>query len=182
MEGTLLYAEILRDPNMELDMSIARGYINIGHLASTNAGPPLETAFTRNSYLQSSAAQATQTATIHASTMSLNGKVALVTGGGKNLGADTARQLAKEGATLAIHYNSAKSKAETEAFVAELQKNGTTASIHVGDLTKAAAAEKLFSEVVQQHGKVDIMVNTVGMVLKKPIVEISEAEYDVMFA
>ncbi|KAK4620063.1 Hydroxynaphthalene reductase-like protein Arp2 [Fulvia fulva] len=114
--------------------------------------------------------------------MSLSGKVALVTGGGKNLGADTARQLAKEGATLAIHYNSAKSKAETEAFVAALQKDGTKASIHVGDLTSAAAAEKLFSEVTQQHGKVDIMVSTVGMALKKPIVEISKAEYDVMFA
>lgn len=114
--------------------------------------------------------------------MSLNGKVALVTGGGKNLGADTARELAKEGAALAIHYNSPKSKSETEAFVEELRKGGTKASIHVGDLTRASAVEKLFSEVLQQHGKLDILVNTVGMVLKKPIVEVSEEEYDTMFA
>lgn len=114
--------------------------------------------------------------------MSLNGKVALVTGGGKNLGADTARELAKEGAALAIHYNSQKSKAETEAFVKELQAGGTKASIHVGDLTRASACEKLFAEVLQAHGKIDILVNTVGMVLKKPIVDISEQEYDTMFA
>lgn len=112
----------------------------------------------------------------------LKGKVALVTGGGKNLGAETARELAKEGATLAIHYNSSKSKSETEAFANELQKSGIKVSVHVGDLTSAKACEKLFQEVKQQHGKVDIMVNTVGMVLKKPIVDISEEEYDTMFA
>lgn len=114
--------------------------------------------------------------------MSLTGKVALVTGGGKNLGAETARELAKEKATLAIHYNSPKSKDETETFVAELRQSGITASIHAGDLTSAAACEKLFAEVLQQHGRVDILVNTVGMVLKKPIVEIDEEEYDTMFA
>jgi len=74
----------------------------------------------------------------------LQGKVALVTGGGKNLGAETARELAKEGVTLAIHYNSAKSKSETETFANELQKNGTKVSVHVGDLTTASACEKLF--------------------------------------
>lgn len=114
--------------------------------------------------------------------MSLKGKVALITGGGKNLGAETARELATQEATLAIHYNSAKSQKETEALVAELRGNGIKASVHVGDLTTAAGCQKLFEEVLQEHGKVDILVNTVGMVLKKPIVEVSEEEYDVMFA
>lgn len=60
--------------------------------------------------------------------------------------------------------------------------SGIKVSIHVGDLTTAAAVEKLFSEVLAEHKKLDIVVNTVGMVLKKPITDISEAEYDKMFA
>lgn len=60
--------------------------------------------------------------------------------------------------------------------------SGIKVSVHEGDLTTAAAVEKLFSEVLAQHKKIDIVVNTVGMVLKKPITEISESEYDKMFA
>lgn len=134
--------------------------------------------------------------------MSLQGKVALITGGGKNLGAgkhcllsshpheafftnhstETARELAKEKATLAIHYNSPQTKDATLKFVQELNNAGITTSVHSGDLTTAAACENLFQEVLATHGKVDILVNTVGMVLKKPIIEISESEYDTMFA
>lgn len=135
-------------------------------------------------------------------TMSLKGKVALVTGGGKNLGAgmsshttmyrrhdandgpECARELAREGASLALHYNSPKSKDETVRFSEEITKAypSIRVSIHAGDLGTAAAVEKLFADVISQHKKIDIVVNTVGMVLKKPITEISEAEYDKMFA
>ena len=97
---------------------------------------------------------------------------------------ECARDLAKDGANLALHYNSAKSKDETEKFRDELEKahSGIKVSIHAGDLTTASAVEKLFKEVLSEHKKLDIVVNTVGMVLKKPITEISEAEYDKMFA
>lgn len=49
-------------------------------------------------------------------------------------------------------------------------------------MTTSAAVESLFEDIITQHGKLNIVVNTVGMVLKKPIVEISEAGYDAMFA
>lgn len=116
--------------------------------------------------------------------MSLRGKTALITGGGKNLGAEIARSLAQEGAHLALHYNSQSSKDETARLKEELLKahGNLTISIHHGDLTTGAAVEGLFKDAVAEHGKLDIVVNTVGMVLKKPIVEISEAEYDTMFA
>lgn len=98
--------------------------------------------------------------------------------------AESARELAKDGANLALHYNSPKSKDETLQFRDELVKahSGIKVSIHVGDLTTAAAVEKLFQDVLTEHKKIDIVVNTVGMVLKKPITDISEAEYDKMFA
>lgn len=116
--------------------------------------------------------------------MSLQGQTALITGGGKNLGAEIARDLAKQGANLALHYNSPSSKDSASELKDELQSTykDLTISIHQGDLTTGAAVEKLFKDAVAQHGKVNIVVNTIGMVLKKAITDISEAEYDTMFA
>lgn len=116
--------------------------------------------------------------------MSLRGQTALITGGGKNLGAEIARSLAKEGANLVLHYNSSPSEDSTAALKDELLSTykDSIISTHQGDLTTGTAVEKLFKEAVAQHGKVNIVVNTVGMVLKKAIAEISEAEYDTMFA
>lgn len=116
--------------------------------------------------------------------MSLQGQTALITGGGKNLGAAIARDLANEGANLALHYNSPGSKEEAFRLKDELTaaRGGIKVSVHQGDLTVGAAVEKLFADAVAEHGRLNIVVNTIGMVLKKPIVEISEEEYDAMFA
>lgn len=58
----------------------------------------------------------------------------------------------------------------------------TEVLFYAGDLTTAAAVDKLFANVLKDFGRIDIVVNTIGMVLKKPISEISEPEYDKMFA
>lgn len=116
--------------------------------------------------------------------MSLQGKVALVTGGAKNLGAEIARQLAGQGANLALHYNSAKSKTDADALGQEFASKYPKIKVkfYQGDLTTEAAVEKLFQSAKGDFGQIDIVVNTVGKVLKKPIAEITEAEYDSMFA
>jgi NAD(P)-dependent dehydrogenase (short-subunit alcohol dehydrogenase family) len=118
------------------------------------------------------------------SIMSLHGQTALITGGGKNLGAQIAREIANEGVNLALHYNSPNSKDETLRFKDELMKahKNIKVSVHAGDLTTGAAVEKLFKDAVAEHGKLNIVINTVGMVLKKPMTDVSEAEYDTMFA
>lgn len=114
---------------------------------------------------------------------SIKGKTVLVTGGAKNLGGLIARDLAAHGAkAIAIHYNSAASKADADATVAALQAAGAKAVALQGDLTSAAAMEKLFADAIAAVGKPDIAINTVGKVLKKPFTEISEAEYDEMSA
>lgn len=113
--------------------------------------------------------------------MSLAGKVALVTGGVKNLGAQVARELAGQGASLALHYHSANSQSDATKIEAEL-KGTVKVATYQADLTSAAACTKLFEDTVRDFGKVDIVVNTVGKVLKKPITEITEEEYDSMFA
>lgn len=116
--------------------------------------------------------------------MSLQGKVALITGGAKNLGAEIAKELAPLGAGLALHYNSAKSKNEAAKLEKELREKFPRSKVrfYQADLTTEAAVDGLFASVAADFGRVDIVVNTVGKVLKKPIAEVSEAEYDEMFA
>ena len=114
---------------------------------------------------------------------SINGKVVLIAGGAKNLGGLVARDLAAHGAkAVAIHYNSAASKADADATVAAIEAAGARGVALQGDLTTAGAIEKLFADAVAAVGKPDIAINTVGKVLKKPFVEVTEAEYDEMAA
>jgi len=116
--------------------------------------------------------------------MSLKGQVALVTGGAKNLGAQIALELAPLGVDLALHYNSPKTKEEALKLEATFKREfpSTKVVFYPADLTTAAAVDKLFADVLEDFGRIDIVVNTIGMVLKKSISEVSEAEYDKMFA
>ena len=114
---------------------------------------------------------------------SIRGKVVLIAGGAKNLGGLIARDLAAQGArAIAIHYNSAASTAQAEATVAAIERTGAKAVALQGDLTTAGAMERLFTDAVAAVGRPDIAINTIGKVLKKPMADISEAEYDDMAA
>ncbi|WP_321883934.1 SDR family oxidoreductase [Burkholderia cepacia] len=113
----------------------------------------------------------------------INGKTVLIAGGAKNLGGLIARDLASRGAkAVAIHYNSAGSKAEADASVSAIKAAGAEAAAFQADLTSAGAVEKLFADTIAAFGRPDIAINTVGKVLKKPFTEITEAEYDEMTA
>lgn len=114
---------------------------------------------------------------------SIKGKTIIIAGGAKNLGGLIARDFAAHGAkAIAIHYNSAATRADADATVAAIKAAGAEAAAFQADLTTAGAAEKLFADVVATLGRPDIAINTVGKVLKKPIVDITEAEYDEMSA
>jgi NAD(P)-dependent dehydrogenase (short-subunit alcohol dehydrogenase family) len=91
------------------------------------------------------------------------------------------RNFAKKGAKLAIHYNSAATKADAEQTLADVKAAGSDAFLFQGDLTKVENLAKFFDETITRLGGIDIAINTVGMVLKKPFTETTEAEYDVMF-
>lgn len=111
------------------------------------------------------------------------GKTILIAGGAKNLGGLLARDFASLGAkAIAIHYNSAASAKDAEATLAAVRAAGSEAVAIQADLTTVGAVERLFAEAVAAVGRPDIAINTVGKVLKKPIAEISEAEYDEMSA
>ena len=113
----------------------------------------------------------------------IRGKVVLIAGGAKNLGGLLAVDLATHGAkAVAIHYNSASSKADAQATVAAIEKAGAKAVAIQADLTTADAMSKLFADTITAVGHPDIAINTVGKVLKKPMAEVTEAEYDEMSA
>lgn len=111
----------------------------------------------------------------------LAGKSAVVAAGAKNLGGLISTTLAEQGVNVAVHYNSAASEPDADKTVATVQAAGVNAIKVQGDLTKPANVTALFDAAVNAFGGVDIAINAVGKVLRKPIVDTSEAEYDSMF-
>ena len=79
-----------------------------------------------------------------------------------------------------IHYNSEHSKADAEETLAVVKAAGAEAILFQADLTKIENMSKLFNTAVLQYGGIDIAINTVGKVLKKPIVDTTVDEYDSM--
>lgn len=112
----------------------------------------------------------------------LKGKVALIAGGAKNLGGLISREFAKNGAKIVVHYNSDATANDAEATITAIADMGGEAIAIQGDLTKAANVTALFEQAKERFGGIDIAVNTVGKVLRKPIIETSEEEYDGMLA
>ncbi|QPS87829.1 SDR family oxidoreductase [Serratia plymuthica] len=116
------------------------------------------------------------------SKQSLNGKVVLIAGGAKNLGGLVARDLAASGAAaIVVHYNSDATRAAAEETLAAVKATGAQAIAVQGDLTWPANVAHLFEEGIKAFGKVDIAINTAGLVIKKPIAEVTEADYDTSF-
>ncbi|WP_127127706.1 SDR family oxidoreductase [Pseudoflavitalea rhizosphaerae] len=110
----------------------------------------------------------------------VNGKVVLIAGGAKNLGGLLSRNFAAKGAKLVIHYNSASTQPDAEKTLTEVQAAGAEAILFQGDLTRPRNIITLFDAAVSRFGGIDIAINTVGKVLKKPIADTTEAEYDSM--
>ena len=115
------------------------------------------------------------------STVNLAGKVTLVAGGAKNLGGLISREFAANGSKVVVHYNSDATKADADATVKAIIDQGGEAIAIQGDLTKAANMTALFQQAKAHFGGIDVAINTVGKVLRKPIIETTEAEYDEMF-
>ena len=111
----------------------------------------------------------------------LVGKSAVVAAGAKNLGGLISTSLAEKGVNVALHYNSPATEPDADKTVAAVHDAGVKAIKVQGDLTKPGNVNALFDAAVDAFGGVDIAINTVGKVLRKPIVETSEAEYDSMF-
>lgn len=109
----------------------------------------------------------------------LQGKVAIVTGASKGIGASIAIELAKEGAFVTVNYSSSKEAADK--VVAEIQKNGGKAIAVQANLSKEEEIPKLFSENFKAFGKLDILVNNAGVYDFIPLEEVTSENYHKMF-
>jgi 3-oxoacyl-[acyl-carrier protein] reductase len=105
----------------------------------------------------------------------LEGKVAVVTGASKGIGAAIAKSLAAEGASVVVNYVSSRSGAET--VVESITSNGGKAVAVRGDVSKAADAESIVNAAVQNFGRLDILVNNSGVYEFTPIEEVTEEEF-----
>ena len=110
------------------------------------------------------------------------GKVAIVTGGSANLGRLFAESLASDGANIVIHYNSPRRADEAQGVVNGLKALGVEAVSHQGDLTSSAEIARLVDATIERFGRWDILVNTAGLIVRKPLAETTEEEYDNSFA
>ncbi|WP_448103809.1 SDR family oxidoreductase [Pedobacter panaciterrae] len=111
----------------------------------------------------------------------LKGKVVLIAGGAKNLGGLISRNVAAKGAKVVIHYNSESTRVDAEKTLADIISAGGEAYLIQADLTRVENVVKLFAEAKAKFSGIDIAINTVGKVLKKPFLDTTEAEYDSMF-
>jgi len=102
----------------------------------------------------------------------LEGKVAVVTGASKGIGAGIARALADEGASVVVNYSSSKQGANR--VVAEISGRGGKAIAVQGDVSKQADIERLFSEAKKAFGRLDILVNNAGVYELGPLEEVTE--------
>lgn len=113
------------------------------------------------------------------STNKLSGKVAVVTGASKGIGASIARQLAAEGASVVVNY--ASSRKGADQVVSDIAKNGGRAVAVQADVSKKADIERLFAETKKAFGKVDVLVNNAGIYEFSPLEQVTEEHFHKQF-
>jgi 3-oxoacyl-[acyl-carrier protein] reductase len=109
----------------------------------------------------------------------LEGKVAVVTGASKGIGAEIARHLATEGAAVVVNYSS--DKAGAERVVADIVKQDGKAVAVQANVAKRADVERLFAETKRQYGRLDVLVNNAGVYDFVPLEAVTEEHFHKLY-
>jgi 3-oxoacyl-[acyl-carrier protein] reductase len=105
----------------------------------------------------------------------LSGKVAIVTGAGRNIGRAIALALADGGASILV--NARSNRAEADAVAREIEALGVRALAHIGDVADAAAVQAMADMALKELGRIDILVNNAALRREKPFAEMSYVEW-----
>src|SRR6202035_2698901 len=106
-----------------------------------------------------------------AGTKELDGKIAVVTGAGRNIGRAIALALAQGGASIVV--NARSNRAEADAVAHEIEAIGGKALVHIGDVADAAAVQAMADAAVKRFGGIDILVNNAALRREKPFAQMS---------
>jgi 3-oxoacyl-[acyl-carrier protein] reductase len=105
----------------------------------------------------------------------LSGKVAIVTGAGRNIGRAIALALAEGGASIVV--NARSNRTESDAVAREIEAAGGKALVHIGDVADPAAVQAMADAALKLFGRIDILVNNAALRREKPFAELSYAEW-----
>ena len=108
----------------------------------------------------------------------LKGKIALVTGASRGIGAEIAKALAAEGAQVIINYNGSRDKAQ--AVSDEIKEAGGEAEIYQCCISDYTACGEMIKELIEKYGRIDILVNNAGITRDGLLMKMSEEDFDVV--
>jgi acetoacetyl-CoA reductase len=106
----------------------------------------------------------------------LEGKVAVITGGGKGIGAAITKELARNGVKVVVNYN--KSREAADQLLAEIKENGGEGIAVQADVSSQEQANKLIAAAVEQYGRLDILVNNAGITRDRTFKKLSSEDWN----
>jgi NAD(P)-dependent dehydrogenase (short-subunit alcohol dehydrogenase family) len=105
----------------------------------------------------------------------MTGRVVFVTGGTRGIGAAISRSFAEQGAVVAAGYG--RDKENADALMRQFEENGMTGSVHQGNVGSAEDCRRTINEVLEQHGRLDVLVNNAGITIDKTALKLSDEDW-----
>ena len=105
----------------------------------------------------------------------MTGRVVFVTGGTRGIGAAISRSFAEQGAAVAAGYS--RDREQAEGLVRQLEENDMLGSIHQGNVGSAEDCRRTIAEVIEQHGRLDVLVNNAGITIDKTVLKLTDEDW-----